>query len=158
MNTAPRVSPKSVFLLPPTPWQRLQKNLRRKFRKGSPLTSPTTTKQYLVTQLVEREHEIFACLFLDTRHHVIKFEELFRGTIDGSSVHPREVVKAALTCNAAAVILCHNHPSGVPEPSKADISITKRLVDSLALIDVRVLDHIVIGGSDTVSFAERGLI
>jgi DNA repair protein RadC len=97
-------------------------------------------------------------LFLDNRHRVISFDQMFTGTIDGASVHPREVVKRALQHNAAAVILTHNHPSGIAEPSRADISLTRRLTDSLALIDVRVLDHIVVGGVETVSFAERGLI
>jgi DNA repair protein RadC len=97
-------------------------------------------------------------LFLDNRHRVLKYEELFRGTIDGCSVHPREVVKAALYTNAAAIIFSHNHPSGIPESSKADISLTKRLTEALALVDIRVLDHIVVGGVETVSFAERGLL
>jgi len=101
---------------------------------------------------------VFACLFLDNRHRVIDFEELFRGTIDGASVHPREVVRRALHHNAAAIILAHNHPSGVAEPSRADVQLTRRLVDSLTLVDVRVLDHVVIGDGGGVSFAERGLI
>ena len=109
-------------------------------------------------QLAAREHEVFICIFLDNPHRVIAMDEMFRGTIDGASVHPREVVKCALQYNAAAVILAHNHPSGVPEPSKADISLTRRLTDALALIDVRVLDHFIVGGSELVSFAERGLI
>jgi DNA repair protein RadC len=111
----------------------------------------------LKLKLSEKQHEVFAVLFLDTRHGVIQYLELFRGTVDGSSVHAREVVKEALACNAAAVIFCHNHPSGVSEPSTADENITKRLKDSLALIDVRVLDHIVVG-NDIVSFAERWLL
>ena len=103
-------------------------------------------------------HEVFASLFLDNRHQVIEYEELFTGTIDGASVHPREVVKRALYHNAAAVIFAHNHPSGVAEPSKADRSITSRLTAALALIDVRVLDHFVIGDGEVVSFAERGWV
>ena len=122
------------------------------------LTNPEDVKKYLVTQFADLEHEVFACLFLDNRHRVIRYEEMFRGTIDGCSVHPREVVKAALTANAAAVILGHNHPTGMAEPSRADTQLTRRLTDALGLIDVRVLDHIVVGGAETVSFAERGLI
>ena len=100
--------------------------------------------------------EVFACLYLDNRHRVLHFEELFRGTIDGASVHPREVVKAALHRNAAAVILAHNHPSGVAEPSAADRQITERLKSALQLVEIRVLDHLVVGDQDCVSFAERG--
>jgi DNA repair protein RadC len=122
------------------------------------LTNPEAVSQYLVAQFAGLEHEVFACLFLDNRHRVIRYEELFRGTIDGCSVHTREVVKSTLHANAAAVICAHNHPSGVPEPSRADIQLTKRLVDALALVDVRVLDHIIVGGVETVSFAERGLL
>ena len=121
------------------------------------ITSPNDTRAFLKLKLSEIEHEVFAVLFLDTRHGVIKFEKMFRGTIDGSSVHPREVVKEALACNAAAVIFTHNHPSGVAEPSLADQQITKRLKDSLALVDIRVLDHIIVA-NDIVSFAERGML
>jgi DNA repair protein RadC len=103
-------------------------------------------------------YEVFACLFLDTRHRVIAYEELFNGTIDGSSVHPREVVRRALHHNCAAVILAHNHPSGVCEPSHADKAITKRLQDALALVDVRVLDHFIVGDASPYSFAETGLL
>ena len=101
---------------------------------------------------------MFAALFLDNRHRVIRYEELFRGTIDGASVHPREVVKAALKLNAAALIFAHNHPSGVAEPSHADERLTRRLRDALGLVDIRVLDHVVIGDQQMVSFAERGLL
>jgi DNA repair protein RadC len=121
-----------------------------------PLTSPQASKDYVKLQLATFEHEVFACLFLDNRHHVITFEELFRGTIDGASVYPREVVKACLRHNSAAV-MAHNHPSGVAEPSVADERITKRLKDALALIDVRVLDHLIVG-EEVISFAERGLL
>jgi DNA repair protein RadC len=124
---------------------------------GETLTSPQATKDFLRLRLSRFEHEVFAVIFLDNRHRVIAFEEMFRGTIDGASVHPREVVKEALKHNAAAVIFAHNHPSGVAEPSRADESITHRLKDALALVDVRVLDHFVIG-DDVVSFTERGLI
>jgi len=135
-----------------------RKALSRKFRRGATLSSPAETAEALAHQFADLEHEVFACLFLDNRHRVIAFEELFRGTIDGASVYPREVVKQALAHNAAAVILAHNHPSGDPEPSQADRTITTRLKDALALVDVRVLDHIVVGGAEHISFAERGLI
>ncbi len=121
------------------------------------LTSASDSRDYMKLKLADYEHEVFACLFMDQRHHVIAFDELFRGTIDGASVYPREVVKEALNHNAAAVIFAHNHPSGNAEPSQADQQITKRLKDALALIDVRVLDHLVVG-HDVVSFAERGLL
>ena len=121
------------------------------------ITSPDASRAYLKLQLAERTQEVFCCLFLDNRHRVIAFEELFYGTIDGCSVHPREVVRRVIEHNAAAVILAHNHPSGVAEPSQADMTITKRLREALTLIDVRVLDHLVIG-DEVVSFAERGLI
>ena len=121
------------------------------------LSSPADSRAYVKLQLAAYPHEVFACLFLDNRNRVIAFDKLFRGTIDGASVYPREVVKAALKHNAAAVIFAHNHPSGVAEPSAADEQITKRLKDALALIDVRVLDHLVVG-EDVISFAERGLL
>ncbi len=126
--------------------------------EATTFSSPDETKQFLQLKLGEAEREIFACLFLDNRHRLIEYQELFYGTIDGASVHPREVLKAALKCNAAAVILAHNHPSGVAEPSRADEAITTRLKDTLALVDVRVLDHLIIGSAEPVSFAERGLI
>jgi len=121
------------------------------------LTSPNDSRDFVKLKLAEYEHEVFACLFLDQRHHVIAFDELFRGTIDGASVYPREVVKEAIKHNAAAVIFAHNHPSGNAEPSMADQAITNKLKDALALIDVRVLDHLVVG-EDVISFAESGLI
>ena len=120
------------------------------------ITSPTAVMQYLQLQLAAKEREIFSAMFLDTRHRLIEFKKLFFGTIDGASVHPREVVKAALKLNAAAVIFSHNHPSGVAEPSQADIQITGRLKSALALVDVRVLDHIVVTADDCVSLAQRG--
>ena len=119
-------------------------------------TSPTDVQRYLQLQLGAKEQEIFSAMFLDTRHRLIEFKKMFFGTIDGASVHPREVVKAALKLNAAAVIFAHNHPSGVAEPSQADIAITGRLKSALALIDVRVLDHIVVTADDCVSLAQRG--
>lgn len=121
------------------------------------LTSPEASKAYVKLQLSTYEHEVFACLYLDNRNRVIAFDKLFHGTIDGASVYPREVVKAALKHNAAAVIFAHNHPSGVAEPSKADEAITKRLKDALSLIEVRVLDHLIVG-EEVTSFAERGLL
>ena len=126
-------------------------------KRGDSLTSPQETRQYLSSQLRDYPHEVFAVLFLDQRHRVIEFDEMFRGTIDGASVYPREVVKKALEYNSAAVIFAHNHPSGVAEPSQADEKITRRLKDALALVDIRVLDHFVVG-DEVVSFAERGLL
>jgi DNA repair protein RadC len=127
-------------------------------KAGPALDSPDSARGFLLAQLRDRPYEVFCCLHLDTRHRLIAFEELFRGTVDGASVHPREVVKAALARNAAALILAHNHPSGVAEPSHADELITTRLRDALALVDIRVLDHLVIGDGLCMSFAERGLI
>ena len=125
---------------------------------GPALSNPRATREFLRARLRDRDHEVFCCLFLDNRHRVICFEEVFRGTLDGASVHPRDVVKLALARNAAAVILAHNHPSGVAEPSQADELITARLRDALGLVDIRVLDHIVVGDAACVSFAERGLL
>lgn len=122
------------------------------------LTSPEATREYLKMRLYGSPHEIFACLFLDNRHRVLCYEELFRGTIDGASVHPREVLRRVMETNAAAVIFAHNHPSGVAEPSQADLRITQRLKTLLELIEVRVLDHVIVGDGDGVSFAERGLL
>lgn len=122
------------------------------------LTSPEATRDYLKMRLYGAPQEIFACLFLDNRHRVIRYEELFRGTIDGASVHPREVLRRVMETNAAAVIFAHNHPSGVAEPSQADLRITQKLKDMLDLIEVRVLDHIIVGDGAGTSFAERGLI
>jgi DNA repair protein RadC len=135
-----------------------QRYLRAEIAERDVLTSPEATRNYLKSRLRSYPHEVFACLFLDNRHRVIEYRELFRGTIDGASVHPREVVREAMRWNAAAVIFAHNHPSGVAEPSQADLRITERLRDALALVDVRVLDHIVIGEGGGTSFAERGLL
>jgi DNA repair protein RadC len=132
--------------------------LRDSLRRGDALASPEDTRRYLQSRLRTHHQEVFACLFLDSRHRVIEFEELFRGTIDGASVYPREVVRRALYHNAAAVILAHNHPSGVSEPSCADARITERLKAALELVDVRLLDHFVIGDGTPTSLAERGLI
>jgi DNA repair protein RadC len=122
------------------------------------LTSPQATRDYLKLRLAGVPYEVFAILLLDNRHRVIQYRELFRGTIDGASVHPREVVRLVIGANAAAVILAHNHPSGVAEPSQSDLRITQRLKDALALVDVRVLDHIIVGEGEGASFAERGLL
>jgi DNA repair protein RadC len=127
-------------------------------RTGPALHSPTATREFLVSRLRDMPYELFCCLHLDNRHRLIAFEELFRGTIDGASVHPREVVKQALARNSAAVILAHNHPSGVAEPSHADEIITRRLREALQLVDIRVLDHLIVADTGCVSFAERGLI
>ncbi|MBW3567085.1 MAG: DNA repair protein RadC [Proteobacteria bacterium] len=126
--------------------------------KGTSLTSPGQAREMLVARLRDRPHEVFAVVFLDNRHRMLHYGELFRGTIDGAAVHPREVVREALERGAAAVIFAHNHPSGVAEPSAADQSITRRLREALQLVDIRVLDHIVVGDGETVSFAERGLL
>jgi DNA repair protein RadC len=129
---------------------------RKRLNKGRALTSPRDVKDHLRILLQDYPHEVFAVLLLDTRHKIIGFHELFRGTIDSSAVYPREVAKLALEHNAAALILTHNHPSGDPTPSRADIQLTKLLIESLALIGVKVLDHIVVSAHDCVSLAERG--
>lgn len=133
-----------------------RRHLAEQLQQGDALTDPAMTRQYLTARLREYQYEVFACLFLDNRHRILGFEELFRGTINGASVHPREVVRQALGYNAAAVIFSHNHPSGVAEPSEADRSITQHLQKALNLIDIRVLDHIIIGDGESVAFAERG--
>ncbi len=120
--------------------------------------APQAVKQYLRLQLAHLPHEVFAVLFLDHQHRLIALEEMFRGTLSQTSVYPREVVKRALALNAGAVVLAHNHPSGVAEPSRADEFLTQSLKGALALVDVRVLDHMVVGTADVVSFAERGLL
>jgi DNA repair protein RadC len=126
--------------------------------RGQAMECPETTGSYLKTVLRDRPHEVFACLFLDTRHRVIAFEELFRGTIDGATVYPRVVAEKALRYGAAALIAAHNHPSGISEPSLADQAITRRLKDALALLDIRLLDHFVVGDGAPVSMAARGLV
>jgi DNA repair protein RadC len=127
-------------------------------RAGPAMNAPAATRQFLTAQLRDRPYEVFCCLHLDNRHRLIHFEEVFRGTIDGASVHPREVVRQALQYNAAALIFAHNHPSGVAEASQADELITRRLRDALALVDIRVLDHLIVGDNHCLSFAERGLL
>ena len=125
---------------------------------GEAIRSPADTETFLLARLRDRPHEVFCCLYLDNRHRVLRFEELFRGTIDGTSVYPREVVKQALAVNAAAIILAHNHPSGVAEPSQADERITRRVKSALELVDIRLLDHIVVGDGVSTSLASRGMI
>jgi DNA repair protein RadC len=135
-----------------------RRHLSAALQAGDALTSPVLVRQYLSARLRHQQREIFAVLFLDNQHRVICYEELFQGTIDGASVYPREVVKAALARNAAAVILAHNHPSGIAEPSQADKRITERLQAALELVDIRVIDHMVVGDGEVVSFAERGFL
>lgn len=132
--------------------------LNKRIERGAVLNSPDLVRAYLKTQLRDREHEVFACLFLDSQHRLIKYDELFTGTIDGASVYPREVVKHCLQLNAAAVVFAHNHPSGLREPSAADMFITDKLKDALKLIDVRVLDHFIVGDGEPFSFARHRLI
>jgi DNA repair protein RadC len=132
--------------------------LSQRHRRGRLLTSPARTREYLRLKLGGRNREVFGAVYLDAQHRILEYAELFEGTIDGAAVYPRVVVQRALEVNAAAVVLFHNHPSGVAEPSAADRAITKRLQDSLALIDVRVLDHLVVSAGEVVSFAERGLV
>ena len=134
------------------------KVLSIKHRAGRAMSSPAETRDFLRLRLAEYRNEVFGSLFLDNRHRIIAIRELFQGTIDGASVYPRVVVQQALEVNAAAIVFFHNHPSGVAEPSHADEAITRRLKDALALVDVRVLDHFVVSGGESVSFAERGLI
>lgn len=131
--------------------------LEHQFKREHSFINAEDTKQYLSMKLAHQEREVFAVLFLDNQHQLISYQELFYGTIDSASIYPREVAKAALQVNAAAVILAHNHPSGIADPSESDKRITTRLVEALKLLDIRVLDHVVVG-SPCVSFAERGLI
>lgn len=132
--------------------------LEAKLSPGKQIGSPAESQNFLLARLRDRPHEVFCCLFLDNRHRVLAFDELFRGTIDNTTVYPREVVKQALLRNAAAVILAHNHPSGVAEPSEADRLITRRIGDALELIDVRLLDHFIVGDGACVSLANRGML
>mgnify|MGYP001827182689 FL=1 len=134
------------------------KVLAIKHRAGSLLSNPEATRDYLRLRLADYRNEVFGCLFLDNRHRIIALRELFQGTIDGASIHPRVVVQQAMEANAAALVFYHNHPSGVAEPSRADEMITRRLTEALALVDVRVLDHFVVSAGESISFAERGLL
>lgn len=131
--------------------------LNERLKRGNPLSDPESVRYFFSSRLRDYPHEVFACLYLDSKHRVIEFEELFRGSISSANVYPREVVKRALHFNAAAVIFAHNHPSGVAEPSQADESITQQLKQALALVDVRVLDHFIVGDEMT-SMVERGLM
>lgn len=134
------------------------RHLGEQLARGEALADPAQAGAYFSRKLRALPHEVFACLFLDTRHRVVAYEELFRGTIDGSEVHPREVARRCLAHNAAAVILGHNHPSGNPEPSAADRAVTARLKQALGLVEVRVLDHFVVGDGQATSLAQRGWI
>ena len=135
-----------------------RRHFKEILQRGNALTSPDITRAYLSAHLRGYSYEVFACLFLDNQHRVIKLDELFRGTIDSASVYPREVAKQALHHNAAAVIFAHNHPSGISEPSQADRQITEKLKQALALFDIRVLDHFIIGDGQPYSFAENGYL
>lgn len=137
--------------------EKAAKIIADKFCDKDTFCNAKSTQEFLTFKLAKHEREVFAVMILDNQNQLIEYQELFFGTVDSATVHPREIVKAVLALNGSAVILAHNHPSGATEPSQADIKITKRLADALALIDVRVLDHIVIG-RDPFSFAERGLI
>ncbi len=135
-----------------------RRHLHETLTRGEPLTSPQSTRDFLRAALRDRPHEVFCALMLDTRHRVICFEELFTGTIDSAHVHPRVVVEKALESRAAAMIVAHNHPSGISEPSQADLAITRRLRDALGLVDIRLLDHFIVGDTEVTSLAERGLV
>ena len=135
-----------------------RRHLAETLQRSDALCSPGAVRDYLSAQLRHRRREVFCCLYLDTQHRVIAFEELFEGTLNAASVYPREVVQAALQKNAAAVILAHNHPSGVSEPSQADLWITERLTQALELVDIKVLDHMIVGEGAALSFAEQGLL
>jgi DNA repair protein RadC len=135
-----------------------RRHLAETLQRDGALCSPAVVREYLTAQLRHRRREVFCCLYLDSQHRVIAFEELFEGTLNAASVYPREVVQAALRRGAAAVILAHNHPSGVSEPSQADIWITERLTKALELVDIRVLDHLIVGEGAALSFAEQGLL
>ncbi len=133
-----------------------RRHLHQRLQRGDALSSPALTRQYLQARLRDERSEVFAALYLDSQHRVLAFEPLFRGTLDSAAVYPREVVKRCLAHNAGAVIIAHNHPSGIAEPSQSDRRITERLRDALALVDIRLLDHLVIGDGEAVSLAERG--
>jgi DNA repair protein RadC len=135
-----------------------RRSMAGQLQQRSLFDTPGRVKDYLRLQLAQRAHEVFAVLFLDAQNQLLKMEEMFRGTLTQTSVYPREVVKRALELNAAAVVFAHNHPSGAAEPSRADEYLTQTLKSALALVDIRVLDHLVVGHNDVVSFAERGLL
>ena len=135
-----------------------RRSIGQELKSGAALTSPGAVRDYLRLVIGARQQEVFVCLWLDAQHRVIKFEEPFRGTLTQTSVYPREIVKSALACNAAAVIFAHNHPSGVAQPSQADELLTANLREALALVEVKVLDHFIVAGNQAISFAERGLL
>ena len=135
-----------------------KRSVQHKITGRNVISSPDALREYASLQLAGLEYELFACIFLNNRHFVIEYCEMFKGTIDSAAVYPREVVKQSLACNAAAVVLVHNHPSGVAEPSDTDIRLTRKLIDALGTVDVRVLDHLVVGKGTTTSLAERGLM
>jgi DNA repair protein RadC len=157
LQTQPGLGPATVGRLLAVP-ELARRCLDEQLARGRAMESPDTTGHYLKSVLRDHPHETFACLFLDTRHRVIAYEELFRGTIDGATVYPRVVAETALRHGAAAVIAAHNHPSGIAEPSLADQAITRRLKDALALLDIRLLDHFVVGDGAPVSMAARGMV
>ncbi|HHA2712220.1 TPA: DNA repair protein RadC [Stenotrophomonas maltophilia] len=130
----------------------------QRVQRGASFKDPSVSRGYFRDKLAGLEREVFAAVFLDTRHRLIESAELFQGTVDGAEVHPRELVRQALLCNAAAVIVAHNHPSGDVEPSAADRAVTIRLKQALALVDVRLLDHVIVGGTQTLAMAERGWV
>ena len=133
-----------------------RRHWRETLQRGNALQSPQETRAYLLSELRDSPNEVFACLFMDNRHRILRFEKMFHGTINSASVYPREIVRKSLQFNAAAVIVAHNHPSGVAEPSEADQRLTRRLSQALELIDVRLLDHCIVGDGHVVSMAERG--
>src|SRR4026209_2082227 len=135
-----------------------RRSTKEELKSGSALTSPGAVRDYLRLGIGARPYEVFVCIWLDAQHRVIRFEEPFHGTLTQTSVYPREIVKAALACNAAAVIFAHNHPSGVAQPSQADELLTRNLREALALVEVKVLDHFIVAGNQAISFAERGLL
>ena len=135
-----------------------RRSLHEQLREESALTSPGAVRDYLRLAIASRAHEVFVCIWLDAQHRTIACEEIFRGTLTQTSVYPREVVKAGLKMNAAAVIFAHNHPSGAAQPSRADELLTRNLKDALALVEIKVLDHFIVAGSQAISFAERGLL
>ena len=156
LATAPGLGPAKCALLQAA-LELGNRYLAQKLAKEGPLTSPKQAGDYLIHQLRDRPREVFAIVYLDNRHYVLHYEELFHGTLSGATVHPREVVKSALRNNAAAVIIAHNHPSGVAEPSMSDARMTQRLKDALSVVEVRLLDHLVIGDCEFVSMSDRGL-
>lgn len=137
---------------------RAMRLLEHEVREADSMRSPSAVRDYLCLRLADKRHEVFCVVFLDSQNRVIAFEEMFRGTLTQTSVYPREVVIEALNHNAAGVILCHNHPSGIADPSRADEALTQNLRQALALVDVRVLDHVIVAGATSISFAERGLM